>query len=111
MTKTRVGIINVTGYAGVELARLLYRHPQVELTSVTGRSTASQKLSTVFPHLASLDLTIEAELGKVDFAFSAMPHIESAKEVIPLLKRGTKVVDISADFRLKDAAAYPSWYG
>jgi N-acetyl-gamma-glutamyl-phosphate reductase len=111
VSKTKVGIINVTGYAGVELARLLYQHPQVELTSVTGRSAAGQKLGTVFPHLASIDLTIEAELGEIDLAFSAMPHIESAKEVIPLLKRGIKVVDISADFRLKDAAEYPSWYG
>jgi len=111
MRKTKVGIINVTGYAGVELARLLYQHPQVELTSVTGRSAAGQKLGTVFPHLASMDLTIEAELGEVDLAFSAMPHKDSAKEVIPLLKRGIKVVDISADFRLKDAAEYPAWYG
>ncbi len=111
MSKTKVGIINVTGYVGVELARLLYQHPQVELTSVTGRSAAGQKLGTVFPHLASLDLTIEAELGEVDLAFSAMPHKESAKEVIPLLNRGIKVVDISADFRLKDAAEYLSWYG
>ena len=111
MSKTRVGIINVTGYAGVELARLLYQHPQVELTSVTGRSTAGQNLGTVFPHLATIDLTVEAELGEVDLAFSAMPHKESAKEVIPLLKRGIRVIDISADFRLKDAADYPSWYG
>ncbi len=111
MDRSRVGIINVTGYAGVELARLLYQHPEVELTSVTGRSMAGQKLGTVFPHLASLNLTIEAELGKVDLAFSAMPHKESAPEVIPLLNRGTKVVDISADFRLKDAAQYPPWYG
>ncbi|MBI3931332.1 MAG: N-acetyl-gamma-glutamyl-phosphate reductase [Chloroflexi bacterium] len=107
----RIGIINVTGYAGVELARLLYQHPEVELTSVTGRSAAGQKLGTVFPHLASIDLTIEAELGEIDLAFSAMPHQESAKEVIPLLKRGIKVVDISADFRLKDAAEYAAWYG
>ncbi len=111
MSKTKVGIINVTGYAGVELARLLYQHPEVELTSVTGRSAAGQKLGTVFPHLASIDLTIETELGEVDLAFSAMPHRESAKEVIPLIDRGIKVVDISADFRLKDAAEYPSWYG
>jgi N-acetyl-gamma-glutamyl-phosphate reductase len=110
MKKAKVGIINVTGYTGVELARLLYQHPQVELTSVTGRSAAGQKLGTVFPHLASADLTIEAELGEVDLAFSAMPHQESAKEVIPLLDRGTKVVDISADFRLKDAAEYTLWY-
>ncbi len=111
MSKTRVGIINVTGYAGVELARLLHQHPQVELASVTGRSAAGQRLGKVFPHLASVDLGIEAELGDVDLAFSAMPHQESAKEVIPLLNRGIKVVDISADFRLKDAAEYLSWYG
>jgi len=111
VSKTKVGIINVTGYTGVELARLLYQHPQVELTSVTGRSAAGQKLGTVFPHLAGIDLTIEAELGEVDLAFSAMPHLESAKEVIPLLDHGIKVVDISADFRLKDAAEYLPWYG
>ncbi len=111
MSKNKIGIINVTGYAGVELARLLSQHPKVELTSVTGRSAAGQKLGTVFPHLASIDLTIEAELGEVDLAFSAMPHKDSTKEVMPLLKRNIKVVDISADFRLKDAAEYPAWYG
>jgi N-acetyl-gamma-glutamyl-phosphate reductase len=111
MNKSRAGIINVTGYAGVELARLLFRHPAVELASVTGRSAAGQRLSTVFPHLAGLDLNIEAGLGEVDIAFSAMPHKESAKEIIPLVKEGVKVVDISADFRLKDAADYPAWYG
>jgi len=111
MRRTRVGIINVTGYAGVELARLLYQHPGVEITSVTGRSAAGQKLGKVFPHLAGLDLTIQAELGEVDFAFSALPHKESAREVIPLVRGGLKVVDISADFRLKDPAAYPTWYG
>ena len=111
MSKARVGIINVTGYAGVELARLLSQHPQVELVSVTGRSTAGQELNQIFPHLAALDMTIEASLGEVDLAFSAMPHKESAAEVIPLLDRGVKVVDISADFRLKDAEEYPLWYG
>jgi len=111
MGKVKVGIINVTGYAGVELARLLYQHPEVELTSVTGRSAAGKRLGEVFPHLASIDLTIEAELGEVDLAFSAMPHQASAKEVIPLLNHGIKVVDISADFRLKDATEYLQWYG
>ncbi len=111
MSKTKVGIINVSGYAGVELARLLYQHPEVELTSVTGRSAAGQRLGQVFPHLAGIDLTIEADLGRVDLAFSAMPHQASAEEVMPLLKQGIKVVDISADFRLKDAAQYKQWYG
>jgi len=111
MRKTKAGIINVTGYAGVELARLLGRHPQVELVSVTGRSTAGRRLDEVFPHLAGSKLVIEAELGDVEMAFSAMPHKESAAEVLPLLKRGIKVVDLSADFRLKDAGEYTEWYG
>ena len=110
MSKAKVGIINVTGYAGVELARLLSQHPGIQLTSVTGRGTAGQKLGKVFPHLSRLDLTLTAELGKVDLVFSALPHKESAKECIPLIQRGVKVVDISADFRLKDPAAYPTWY-
>ncbi|MFC1918024.1 N-acetyl-gamma-glutamyl-phosphate reductase [Chloroflexota bacterium] len=111
MVKIKAGIINVTGYAGVELARLLLQHPEVELISVTGRSAAGTKLGDVFPHLAGYDIAIESELGSVDLAFSAMPHKESAEAIIPLVKQGVKVVDISADFRLKDAAAYPQWYG
>ncbi|MDO8567928.1 MAG: N-acetyl-gamma-glutamyl-phosphate reductase [Dehalococcoidales bacterium] len=111
MSKSKVGIINVTGYAGVELARLLHGHPGVKLTSVTGRSAAGQKLSSFFPHLDGMDMPIEANLGDVDVVFSAMPHKESAKEIIPLVERGIKVVDISADFRLIDAADYPKWYG
>jgi N-acetyl-gamma-glutamyl-phosphate reductase len=107
----KIGIINVTGYTGVELARLLYQHPQVELTSVTGRSAAGQRLGEVFPHLAGIDLSIKAELEDVELVFSAMPHKESVKEVIPLLERGIKVVDISADFRLKEASEYEHWYG
>jgi N-acetyl-gamma-glutamyl-phosphate reductase len=110
MTQIKVGIINVTGYAGVELARLLYKHPKVKLCSVTGRSAAGQKLGDVFPHLADIDMTITAELDEVDFAFSAMPHKASVEVILPLIERGIKVVDISADFRLKDADKYPQWY-
>jgi len=110
VSRATVGIINVTGYVGIELARLLYQHPEVELASVTGRSAAGRKLGQLFPHLSPIDLTIEAELGAVDLAFSAMPHRESAKEVIPLLSHGIKIVDISADFRLRDAAEYRRWY-
>src|ERR1035437_6752515 len=111
MSKPRIGIINVTGYVGIELARLLCQHPEIELVSITGRSAAGQKLGRVFPHLSNIDLTIESTLGEVDLAFSAMPHEESAKEVIPLLNCGIKVVDMSADFRLKDAGVYQTWYG
>ena len=111
MKKTKIGIINVTGYAGIELARILHGHPEVELVSVTGRSAAGQKLGAVFPHMDSLGLTVTADLGEVELAFSAMPHKESADVILPLVKKGIKVVDISADFRLNDATDYPLWYG
>jgi len=107
----RVGIINVTGYAGVELARLLARHPAAELVQVTGRSAAGQRLSQVFPHLVQADMTIAAELTeKVDVAFAALPHKASAEALLPLVEAGTRVIDMSADFRLKDAAVYQKWY-
>ena len=108
----KVGIINITGYAGSELARILYRHPEVEVTSVTGRSAAGQKLHEVFPHLTAIDLTIEPELsGSLDLVFSALPHKASAEACIPVLEQGVKVIDISADFRLKQADEYEEWYG
>ena len=107
----RVGIVNVTGYAGAELARLLSRHPAVRLVSVTGRSHAGQPLGAVFPHLDDLRLTVEAEIGDVDLCFTALPHHASAEVVPALLERGMRVVDISADFRLRDVAVYERWYG
>ncbi|MBI4308545.1 MAG: N-acetyl-gamma-glutamyl-phosphate reductase [Chloroflexi bacterium] len=112
MTKAKVGIINVTGYAGVELARILARHPEVSLVAVTGRSAVGQKLGQFFLHLADIDLTIEADLRDgVDIAFSALPHKASAEAVAPLVEKGVRVVDTSADFRLKDVAVYQQWYG
>ena len=106
------GIINVTGYAGCELARILYQHPQINLTTVTGRSSAGENLSEVFPHLANLNLTITPELdGSVDVVFSALPHKASAEAVIPLVEQGIKTIDISADFRLKSTEEYSQWYG
>ena len=107
----RVGIINVTGYAGAELARLLWRHPEVRLSSVTGRSEAGKPLGEVFPHLAPLDLTVGEELDSVDIAFSALPHGASAPALSPLIEAGLPVLDLSADFRLRDVDDYESWYG
>ena len=84
----------------------------MEIASVTGRSAAGQRLGDVFPHLDSLDLTIEPELsGSLDLVFSALPHKASAEACIPVLEQGVKVVDISADFRLKQADEYEEWYG
>lgn len=112
MSPIRAGIINVTGYIGAELARLLYQHPQVELKSITGRSAAGQRLSDVFPYFTNENHLIKAELDTdIDVAFSAMPHKESVNVVPPLLKHDIKVIDVSADFRLKNAGEYPKWYG
>lgn len=108
----KAAIINVTGYAGAELARLLYRHPEIRVTSVTGRSLVGKPLGDVFPHLACYGLTIGAEVdGSVDFVFSALPHAASAQALAPLVRAGLPAVDISADFRLKDPQAYSQWYG
>ena len=106
----KIGVINVTGYAGAELARLLYTHPEAQLTSVSGRSAAGKPLADVFPHLASYDLTIGEDIGDVDFAFSALPHAASAEACAPLVRSGIPVVDISADFRLRDPKEYTEWY-
>ena len=111
MSKFSIGIINVTGYAGVELARLLRNHPNARVSWVTGRGQAGQRLDQVFPHLLGMDLTIVPEPPEpADLVFSALPHKASAEAILPLLKTKTKVVDISADFRLKKAADYPQWY-
>ncbi len=110
MSGTRAGIINVTGYIGMDLARLLHTHPEVDLVSVTGRSGAGQKLADVVPHLADLLLDVSSELDDVDIAFCALPHGESARTVVDLLERGKKVIDIGADLRLKDAGEYQRWY-
>jgi len=75
----KAGIINVTGYGGAELARILSRHPELDVVSVTGRSSAGKRLAEVFPHLSGTDMPITEELeGETDIVFSALPHAASA---------------------------------
>jgi N-acetyl-gamma-glutamyl-phosphate reductase len=108
----KVGILNVTGYAGAELARILWSHPEAAVTSVTGRSEAGKPLAAVFPHLARYDLQVTETLAdRVDFVFSALPHAASAATCEPYVRAGVPVVDISADFRLNDPSEYAEWYG
>ena len=108
----RAGIINVTGYVGAELARLLGQHPRVEITGITGRSQAGKRLADVFPHLWSLDLPIEASLdADIDIVISALPHAAAAEALRPFIEAGTPVIDCSADFRLHDPGEYTQWYG
>src|SRR5947209_1654173 len=114
-----VSIINVTSYTGLELLRLLAQHPQFLLTSVTGRSAAGKRLNEVFPQLDiaafsglanASNLVITEEPEQTDLAFVCLPHAAAAESILTLLERGIKVVDLSADFRLRDVALYEEWY-
>lgn len=112
----RVGIIGASGYTGVELARLLCRHPQVELTVATSRQYAGRAMADVYPSLRGLCAVVcEASSGaelaaKADLFFLAVPH-QTAMAIVPgLLEAGKKVVDLSADFRIHDPAVYEQWY-
>ena len=108
----KVGIINVSGYAGMELARILHGHPDVQITSASGRSTAGKNIKDVLPHLSKLDITITEDVDQdVDLVFSALPHTASAEKLSSFISKGIPVVDISADFRLKDVNQYKQWYG
>ncbi len=112
-----VSILNVTSYTGLELLRLLSQHPQFVVTSVTARSAVGKRLYEVFPQLRAVSntqvdpqLVITEEPGQTELAFVCLPHAAAAESVVTLLERGTKVVDLSADFRLRDVALYEEWY-
>lgn len=109
----RIGIINVTGYAGMEAARLLWKHPEARIVAATGRSLAGQRLGEAFPHLAVYgDFTITKDIETdVDIIFSALPTGESAKACAPYIAKGIKCIDIAADFRLREPGAFEQWIG
>ena len=108
----RVGIIGATGYVGGELIRLLARHPAVEVVGLTGRDRHGDPVAGVHPQLATTDLVLESELtAEADAVFLALPHGTAASLVPGLLERGITVIDQGPDFRLRDAADYPRWYG
>ena len=109
--RVRVGVIGATGYVGAELIRLLSRHPNVELVGLTGRGRDHDPIVDVHPHLALTDQAIHAELPAVDAAFLALPHGAAAALVPGLIAEGTAVIDQGPDFRLRDPADYPRWYG
>ena len=112
----KVGIVGGTGYTGVELLRLLAQHPQVELKAITSRSEAGMPVSQMFPNLRGrVDLpftepTIE-NLGGCDVVFFATPNGVAMKQVAELLEKGIKVIDLAADYRLKNPAEWQKWYG
>jgi len=114
---TSIAIYGGAGYTGRELLRILSGHPRVEVVQVTSGTHAGKQVGAVFPELAPAYplLTFAARgalpLDGVEVAFLCLPHGESIAAVPPLLERGVRVIDLSADYRLNDAALYPEWYG
>ena len=119
-TKMKVGILGASGYTGGELVRVLLRHPRAEIVLLTAERSAGKAMRDVFPQLSPFVLpqlvSIDGlDWGKaaLDVAFCALPHATTQKVIKELLAKSpsTKVVDLSADFRLSDTAAYAKWYG
>ncbi|WP_417727996.1 N-acetyl-gamma-glutamyl-phosphate reductase [Roseovarius sp.] len=111
----KIAILGASGYTGAELVRLLATHPSMEITALAANSKAGQSMGQVFPHLRHLDLpdlvTIEEiDFTGIDLCFCALPH-KTSQEVIAALPRDLKIVDLSADFRLRDPSDYQKWYG
>jgi N-acetyl-gamma-glutamyl-phosphate reductase len=113
----RVAIIGATGYTALELIKILLRHPEAEITTLTSRSEGNPHVASVHPQLAGrIDLQM-ADLGpaevaaRSDVAFSCLPHGVTASLVPKLLDAGLKVIDLSADYRLDSPDVYAEWYG
>ncbi len=116
--RVRIGILGASGYTGAELLRLLARHPAAEIAFLTADRSAGKPLGEIFPHLAHLDLPDlvrleDADLGAADILFCALPHGTTQEVVSAALAANgdLKVIDLSADFRLRDVAVYAEWYG
>jgi N-acetyl-gamma-glutamyl-phosphate reductase len=116
MKKIRVAIAGASGYAGAELLRLVALHPHFELHAVTSEKSAGTPVAAVFPSLAGLvplsyqALSPEALAEQADVVFLALPHTKSLTPVSACIQTGKLVVDLSADYRLKDPAVYEQWY-
>ena len=111
----KIAILGASGYTGAELVRLIATHPGMEIAALTANAKAGQEMGAVFPHLRHLDLPRlvrieDLDLGGIDMVFCALPH-GTTQEVIAALPRDQKIVDLSADFRLRDPAVYAEWYG
>ncbi|MBR7793130.1 N-acetyl-gamma-glutamyl-phosphate reductase [Undibacterium sp. FT147W] len=112
----KVGIVGGTGYTGVELLRLLAMHPAVELTAITSRKEDGLPVADMYPSLRGrVNLTFsspdKAKLTECDVVFFATPHGVAMAQAQELLAAGVKVIDLAADFRMKDVAQFEKWYG
>ena len=116
MSKIKVGIVGGTGYTGVELLRLLALHPNAELTVITSRGEAGLPVAEMFPSLrAYVDLKFsdpaQVDLSVCDVVFFATPNGIAMQQTRDLLSKGVRVIDLAADFRIKDIATWEKWYG
>ena len=112
----KVGIIGGTGYTGVELLRLLALHPEVALAAITSRQEAGKPVAGLFPNLRGhVDLAFtepsHEALAKCDVVFSATPNGVAMNHARALLDAGVRLIDLAADFRLRDSSAWEQWYG
>ncbi len=114
--KLKVAVCGASGYTGAELLRILHKHPKVEVTAVTSERSAGQSPSELYPHLHAYSglefepLDYKKLARKADMFFLALPHAASQEAVSYFHSKGKKVIDLSADFRLKNPAVYESWY-
>ncbi|MGR3622985.1 N-acetyl-gamma-glutamyl-phosphate reductase [Pseudophaeobacter sp.] len=111
----KVAILGASGYTGAELVRLIAQHPNIEIKALSAERKAGMTMAQVFPHLRHMDLPTLCKIGEIDFSeidlcFCALPH-KTSQEVIAALPKTLKIVDLSADFRLRDPAEYEKWYG
>ena len=111
----KIAILGASGYTGAELIRLLATHPSFTIAALGAERKAGQSLAQVFPHLRHLDLPLLVKTDAIDFSqidlcFCALPH-KTSQNIIASLPADLKVVDLSADFRLRDPAQYEAWYG
>ncbi len=110
-------IFGATGYTGIELIRILSSHPEVRIEGGSSRTWSKQRASAIFPYISKkndfplIELDDLLESPKADVAFLALPHGDSAIAARKLLNAGVRVIDLSADFRLKDLGTYEQWYG
>ncbi len=106
-----VAIVGATGYAGGELVRLLHHHPHVEIVGLGGRGRDHEPIEAAHPHLAATGYTVNSEVPDAEAVFLALPHGASSGLVPTLVARGAAIIDLGPDFRLRDPADYPRWYG
>ena len=111
----QIAILGASGYTGAELVRLIATHPFMDIAALSADRKAGLAMAEVFPFLRHLDLPVlqkieDIDFSRIDLCFCALPH-GTTQQVIAALPRSLKIVDLSADFRLRDPAAYQQWYG